>query len=265
MIRRFVLPLAIVATTVGVACIDMSAPKGPASISALQLPSPSVVIGDTMRDSTGAVAPLRVVAYDANGKLLGDIAADFFITDTGTVARIGGKNLVGLKLGTVHVIGQIGTLQTPSVSIPVTVAPTALAEIAPTTDTLVVPITGDSATSMATATLVATLHGANDSTAQGFVVKYTIVSAPLTKSGSASPAVYIADDAGHVATADTSNASGVSRRLIVNAVFLADNALAAGTKTDSAVVTLTAMYRGAVVPGSPVRFAIPIKVTPIFK
>src|SRR5262249_40919727 len=53
------------------ACIDMSAPNnGVASISTLLLPSPSVVIGDVMRDSTGVPAPLAVTPFDQAGKAL---------------------------------------------------------------------------------------------------------------------------------------------------------------------------------------------------
>jgi hypothetical protein len=52
--------------------------------------------------------------------------------------------------------------------------------------------------------------------------------------------------------------------LVVNSFFLADSALAAGTKIDSAVVNATAFYRGALVAGSPVRFVVPIRVIPKF-
>jgi hypothetical protein len=260
-IRRFVPTLAFVALAAGVSCLDMSAPKGPASISSLQLPSPSVVVGDTMRDSTGAVSPLRVVAFDADGKRIGEVTADFFIADTGHVAHIGGTTLVGDKLGTVRVIGQVGVLQTPAVTVTVTVAPTTLAKSTTPIDTLRVPKTTDSATSMASAALSVTLHGANDSTAQGFLVKYVIVSAPLTRSGITSPAVYLADDLGHAGATDTSDAGGATRKLTVNSFFLANDSLVAGTKIDSAVVDASSFYRGVLVPGSPVRFIVPIRVT----
>jgi hypothetical protein len=260
-IRRFVPTLVLVAIVAGVACLDMSAPKGPASISALLLPSPSVVVGDTMRDSNGVAAPLKVVAFDANGNRIGEVAADFFITDSGHIAHIGGSTLVGDQLGTVHVIGQIGALQTPAATIPITVAPAKIAQSATPIDTLRVPTTGDSATSIASSVLAVTLLGANDSTAQGFIVKFAIVRAPLTKSGTTSPAVYLADDLGHVASSDTSDAGGASRRLTVNSLFLADDSLSAGKKIDSAIVNASAFYRGVLVPGSPVQFVVPIRVT----
>src|SRR5207253_2248797 len=135
---------------------------------------------------------------------------------------------------------------------------TIIAAVTAKPDTLRVPITGDSASSMASAALAVTLRGAGDSAAQGFLVKYVLVKAPLTKTGSSSPAVYLADDGGHLSTVDTSDASGASRKLVVNATLLADQALVAGQKTDSAVVTASASYRGAPVSGSPIRFVVPI-------
>ena len=88
MIRRIATSLFVVAGLVAMACIDMSPPKGPASISSLLLPSPSVVVGDSMRDSLGVVAPLRILAYDANNVPLTNVATLFFITDTAATAHL---------------------------------------------------------------------------------------------------------------------------------------------------------------------------------
>ena len=89
MIRRIATSLFVVAAVVAMACIDMSAPKGrPASISSLLLPSPSVVVGDSMRDSAGKVAPLRIIAYDANNAPIPSLEVLFFVTDSAAVAHI---------------------------------------------------------------------------------------------------------------------------------------------------------------------------------
>ncbi|HEX3867082.1 MAG TPA: hypothetical protein VHV78_10025, partial [Gemmatimonadaceae bacterium] len=235
MINRFGTALVLAAVAVGVACVDMSAPKGPASISSLQLPSPSVVLGDMMRDSTGAPAPISLIAYDAKNNPI-TVSAQFFILDSAAAAHITSSNIiVGDKFGVVHVVGQIGLLQTPIVTVPVTVAPTNIAAASTVIDTLEVPITGDSATSIGITTVSVTMHGANDSTAQGFLVKFAIVKAPATKTGASSPAIYLTDDAGNLSTVDTTDVSGASRRLNVNSTLLADDSLAAGQKTDSVV------------------------------
>jgi len=116
-----VLSLAVAA----VACIDLSAPKGPASISLIKLPAAFVVRGDVMRDSAGTPAPPVINQFDANGRLIGGAAPQFFILDSAPAAHFDPSNsvLVGDKLGIVNFIGQVGSLQTPSIQVPVTVLP----------------------------------------------------------------------------------------------------------------------------------------------
>jgi hypothetical protein len=266
--HRFVRLLGVVAVGLAVACIDMSAPKGAASISVLQLPSPSVVVGDTMRDSLGKAAPLTVVAYDGNNARLTDISPLFFISDTTHTAHLkGGNVLVGDKPGSVQLIGQIGSLQTPPATVPVTFAPTKIVAVPLPQDTLRAPFPLDSATSIASMAIGALvlgvpLPGGTDSVSQGFVVKYDLKYAPVTKAGSKSPAVYFVDGQQHVATADTTHATGASRQLTVNSSLLADPALLGGTKVDSAVVEVSTKYKGVLVSGSPVRFVVLITVLP---
>jgi hypothetical protein len=263
-ISRIATILVVIGAVVGVACVDMSAPKGAASISALQLPSPSVVVGDVMRDSTGAPANLSVIAYDANGGKITDLATQFFVTDTGAPATLDASGmLTGTKVGTVHVVGQIGALQTPVAAIPITVAPKLIARA----DTI---------------TRVDTVHASTDTTQHdfvpaavkvsgdsgvgvvGFVVKFTLVHAPATKSTSKAPAVFLADDQLNPSTVATTDASGqASRKVVVVGALLADTTLASllSGKRDSAVVTAQTSYKGALISPSPIRIVIPIVAT----
>jgi hypothetical protein len=262
-IRRIVTSLFAVGALVGMACIDMSAPKGAASISALLLPSPSVVVGDTMRDSLGIVAPLRVIAYDANDAPIADLPSLFFITDSAAAAHLDkGNVVVGDKLGAIHLIGQVSGVQTTPVTVPITVAPTTLALTAKV-DTLTVPFTkaGDTTSASTGSTKIAvTLKGKGDTASLGFVVKYELKSAPATIAGSTLAAVSILDDLGKLARADTTDATGASRTLLVRSSLLADVALQGGQKTDSVVVLVSTTYKGAQVGGSPIRVVIPLKV-----
>jgi hypothetical protein len=240
------------------ACVDMSAPKGAASISVLQLPSPSVVIGDVMRDSLGAPAKLGVIAYDANGSPMTDVAAQFFITDSLPVAHFDASGaLVGDKAGSVHIIGQVGSLQTPAVTLPITVAPTKITA-AGKTDTIKAPLVADTLTNDKKLAEVL-VTGAGDAGSQGFIVRYTLQYAPAKKDTAA--AVFLVDDAGKPSSTDTTDASGrAGRNVAVNARRLADPALLGGQKVDSAVVLVQTSYKGVLVPGSPVRLVFPIKV-----
>jgi hypothetical protein len=239
----------------------MSAPSGAASISALLLPSPSVVVGDTMRDSVGAVASLRVVAYDANNTPIPGLPTLFFLKDTSHFAHITNSTfLVGDKLGLVQLVGQVSGVQTVPVTVPVTLAPKTFA-LAPSPvlpDTFFVPLTkpGDTTSaSTGTQAIAVTLKAAGDTASLGFVVKYQLISAPATAPGSKTPAVFIAADAGKESPVDTTDASGASRSIIVKTGLLAD-----ATKVDSVVVLISTSYKGKPVAGSPIRVKLPVKL-----
>ncbi|MEP6494046.1 MAG: hypothetical protein ABJF01_15290 [bacterium] len=242
----------------------MSAPKGAASLSVLQLPSPNVVRGDTMRDSLGVAAPLSVVAYDGNDAKISDIKPLFFISDTSHTAHLkDGAVLVGDRLGFVQLIGQVGGLQTPPVSVPVTVAPTTFARVLNTDptkgDTLFAPPSTDSAASIGRVALAVSLRGVGDTASQGFVVRYKLLqdpAPPATKPGATTPAVYLATDPAHIASIDTTDATGATLLLVVNAFYLANQ-----KPLDSAVVEVSTSYKGVPVAGSPIRIVVPIKVT----
>jgi len=261
-IRRIALPLATIAALTALACVDMSAPSGAASISALLLPSPSVVVGDTMRDSTGAVAALRVIAYDANNTPISGLATSFFVTDTAKIAHIANSSfLVGDKQGSIHVIGQVTGVQTVPVPVPVTVAPTTFALAGTIPDTIFGTIAGDTTQSISNQAIGVTLKGKGDTAVVSFVVKYDLKYAPATKPGSATPAVFIGADASKASPVDTTDASGsASRSIIARSFLLADQQLAAGQKTDSIVLLISTSYKGVLVGGSPLRVVRPFKV-----
>src|SRR6185503_16619414 len=57
-----------VALWLGVSCLDISSPvTGIAAITPIIAPTPSVVTGDTLRDTLGRVDSLRVFAFAPNG------------------------------------------------------------------------------------------------------------------------------------------------------------------------------------------------------
>ncbi len=257
--HRVFTSVVVVAVVLGLACVDMSAPKGPASISNLQLPSPSVIVGDVMRDSTGTPAPLTILSFDATGAHTVAPTAEFFITDTTKSAHLSGGNvLTGDKVGATVIVGQIGNLQTSSVTVQVTFAPFQMTHTGSDT-TLVAPLSGDT-TVTAAANLSLTVKSAQDSGSAGIVVHYALLRAPGS-SNTKHQAVFITDNSGKPASADTTSTTGSStRRLVVFPAFLNDPALLAGTKTDSAIIEARASYKGALLNGAPVRFVIPIRV-----
>lgn len=261
--RRRIVAGLVACAVAAVACIDMSAPKGAASISLVQLPSPSVVRGDTMRDSAGVVTPVTVTAFSAIGVPIPGVPTELFVIDTLLTAHFtAGHLLVGDKLGVVTVVGQASGIQTLTVNVPVTVRPTLLLRgpILPD-DTLKAPLGADSATSIGHQTLSTIVKGVGDTTVQGVIVHYRLAKT-LGTSSLTTPAVYISDASLKEANADTTDASGTAnkRQVTVFTRLLSDQALVSGQKVDSVIVEATASYKGVPLVGSPLRIVIPVKV-----
>lgn len=255
-------------TLVGaVSCLDMSAPTGgPASLSTLQVPAAFVVRGDVMRDSAGNPAPLSIIAYDQNGDTMSGVKAQFFITDTSHLAKIGTDNIVQAAdtTGIIHVVGQVGGIQTPAVTIFVTNAPAVITSAVGPTDTVKVKIGADTTTGRGTQPAPAMVFATDGKTpVPGVIVHFSIAYAPDSNAATskAPRAVYLVDDNGKLSSVDTADGSGrVSRSVVVITSRLASSALVQGTTTDSVVVKASATYLGKPLTNSPVPLKIPLKV-----
>ena len=240
------------AAALAAGCVDVSSPAGSVvSISALQVPSPSVVRGDVMRDSTGAPAPLRITAYDGTNQPITGLRPEFFLLDRGAHLHSSGV-LVGDSLSTVRVVGSVGGLQTAPTPVFVTVAPLKVAA-AGKIDTMRVRASGDTAQNLSPA-LSVIVTGAGDTAAVGFIVRYVVTRAPASLPG-APPTVYIADQTGRPMSSDTTDTGGRATR---RRAALRINAL--GAPLDSIVVEASVTYKGAPLLGSPVRLVIPAKL-----
>ncbi len=247
----------LVFAALGVACLDLSAPVGPASISTIQLPAAFVVRGDTMRDSAGTPAPPVVNQFNSKGQLIGGDAPQFFILDTAPAAHFDPTTgvLVGDHLGTVNFIGQIRGLQTPSVPVAVTVQPSVIDQGTGAKDTIQAPLTQDTTVAPGSSPIPVLVKGLGDTAVQGMVVHYAITR--TLASNNAKPAVYITrGPGGPLTTTDTTDVTGAASHDLLNvrASFLADVAIATGQKVDSVIVQATASYKGTPLAGSPVTF-----------
>ena len=64
------------------ACAEIgTSPDEPAAIELTALPSPSVVIGDTLRDESGLVAPARATVLNVRGAVIADAAVRYLYAD----------------------------------------------------------------------------------------------------------------------------------------------------------------------------------------
>jgi hypothetical protein len=222
------------------ACSDLGSPgSGVFSITPLQLPLPGIVVGDTMRDSLGVAAPLRVIAFNANGDTVA--ATPTFVLFDATAHLVNGAYLVADDTGRMRIIGGIGNLQTLPETVTVTQSPDTLfaTDSAHHVKTFSV-LGGDTSlvTSAELTTRVAHEDGLTLSDVNAVIVKYSIVSAPPPKG--AIPTVYLVNGA-QESTRDTTVTGRASRAARLRVQQLTSLAL------DSAVIQATASYRGVTI------------------
>jgi hypothetical protein len=216
-------------------CDWSAGPNDLYSISRLMLPSPGIVVGDTMRDSLGNAAVLRLIAYARSGDTLTGQQKYFITLDTLT-HLVGGMVLLGDHLGTSRVIGGIGSLQTLPETVKVTLRPDTLIAADSVRHLKTYLLLTDSISNSADLSALVQNRTGTPTPVDAVIVKYTLVSSPPSKSFL--PSVTIMNG-NTISTADTTSAGRVGRslRLYVNRLLTVNE--------DSAVVDATASYRGA--------------------
>jgi hypothetical protein len=210
------------------------------------LPSPSVVVGDSLRDSLGVVRPITVTAFDFQGDTASPPKIRFLASGRGIKV----DSLTGIVTGDSVQAGAkinvtVGSIQSP-VTIGVALRPDTIIA-ANGRDSLSYSLT-DTTLNVSPALGVKILHGKTaDSAVVGWRVSFRMVS----PAGTVAQLVNDANAPG--TTADTTDASGVaSRRMKLNVAQLT-------TASDSVVVLASASYRGVAVRGSPVRLVLKYK------
>lgn len=105
------------AFVVALACGDVPTfAGGIVYISPIVLPAPAVAAGDQLRDSTGKVAPLQVLAYDTAGNVIPNVAVTYVISSIpvgGATIDANGFLTATDSVRTLQIVGRIGSsLQT---------------------------------------------------------------------------------------------------------------------------------------------------------
>ncbi len=230
--------------------------NGIAYISAVQLPSPVVIAGDTLRDSLGRVAPLRVRAFDKNEQEVPGTTTTWFVSpaDTGIHIDANGILRTSDSLRVVHLVGRIGDrLQTAE----------ALLYVVPRPDQVVgAGLTDPIVGAPGKGTLQVTVTGTRKTVrgpVRGVVVRYRIVAvndSPIVDS----TRVFLVDDANiplrnaFSMAVDTTNESGVASRFVA----VSDTTGIRKVEISATVRSL----RGETIAGNPVTFVLPLKKTP---
>jgi hypothetical protein len=266
--------VAVMTAVAAMACSDIfgGASRSPiASISALALPYPTVVVGDVMRDSLGQAAPVSIQAYDANGNVVTSQLPTFTVLDatTSTLATSVQIDQNGFVHGLIRdtlgarVFAGFGTLTAPPQRVIVSVAP---AKATRPVDTLQISfidsVTDTLRTSNWSGLLELMLTDASGTGAQGFVVTYAVTRypAPLNPGDQAA---YIADATGKPSGRDTTKSKGTAgRRVVLRQSKLDTASVRRGLKIDTITVRATVKYNGADVSGTPIDYIIPVSKKP---
>lgn len=252
--RRTVLAVLGAATWWLASCRDIPAPdNGILSISGILLPSPGLVAGDTMRDSTGLAAPLRLIAFAASGQPIDPQPVPVFVAlDTG--ALVSGQWLIGSREGSsVRIVGGVGSLQSQVAIVKVTLSPDTIAAADSTQHTKTYTlVAGDTVVNSAELATRVVHRGTTDSGVEAVIVRYTIARAP-PGNGMGPTVVLVSGNAS--SARDTTDAGGRASR--VARLRLATLTSAAPETT---AVSATASYRGRAL--GTVQFIVIFKTTP---
>jgi hypothetical protein len=231
------------------ACADVSGSS--TSVLSIQfdsLAAPSVVVGDTLRDTTGAVIIPVVRAFNFNGDEITPVTVRFQTPDSGLVVDSVTGIITGDSLRSTpgRIVATVGSLQAIQ-RLDLTLRPDLLAGLHDR-DSLSYSLL-DTTLNVSPQLTVKLTHGVapNDSVVKSYIVSFAIVSQSHPQLGE------LINDAGKPSVVDTTDANGVAGRAIrLHPVNLT-------TPIDSIIVSATARYRGTEVSGSAVRLVLKLK------
>jgi hypothetical protein len=226
------------------ACEISNPPSGLSSISTLVPAWPAVVVNDTLRDSTGAAAPLHVDAFNGSGQPVSDFEVTFIALDTGLVIKSGGF-VVGDRLRTspARIVAQVrrggDVLQTPEVNVDVVPPPDS---VTPGADTAFAAktLSPTDPTPVPSDTLAVSVFGRPPSGGtrigvRSWVIRYSILKEPQGVNGQRT-ALFAGFGSDTVAF-DTTNATGIAKKrtIVLQRALLA----AGGAKPETILVKAT--------------------------
>jgi hypothetical protein len=214
------------------------------------LAAPSVVIGDTLRDTTGAVRLPSVHAFNTKGAEIASAPVWFQSPDSGVTVDSATGIIVGdsLRSTSARIIATVGELQALQ-RLDVTLRPDFI--VAENGLDSVAYSLLDTTKNVSAALSVRLAHGtpANDSAVRSYVVSFSIVSQ------SDPQLAELVNESRRPSVVDTTDATGIAGRLI----RLHPQFLPADKQIDTVIVNASARYRGVLVSGSPVRLVLTLK------
>lgn len=247
--RLFIVSWVAALSAAAFACTDVT--DSSTSVLSIQfdsLAAPSVVLGDTLRDTTGAVVIPVVRAFNFQGEEIASAPVWFQSPDSGVEVDSITGIIVGdsLRSTPARIVATVGTLQAVQ-RVDVTLRPDLLAA-EHGRDSLSYSLL-DTTVNVSPLLTVKLTHGVapNDSAVKSYIVSFAIVEQAAPGLGE------LVNDAGRPSLVDTTDANGVAgRRIRLHPRLLI-------SIEDSIIVNATARYRGLPVPGSFARLVLKFK------
>jgi hypothetical protein len=257
--------LGFLAFAVVIAATCTSIPTDPTAVFSLavdSLPAPSVVAGDTLRDTNGIARPLSVRAFNIQNQVLANVHVQFLSLSPSQMT-VSSKNFaIGTRGGDsiVRVIADANGLQSLPFNVPVVLKPDSMVfadsdSISSAALSLTSPDSDVSA-----ALNIVLLHRADtlggDSVTRSYIVHYQITYPASAATGKGLPSdttlpAYLIEGDGAPSRTDTTDGNGMGTRAVHFSVAQFEP-----KSKDSIVVLATAVYRDSVIAGTPRRFVI---------
>jgi hypothetical protein len=258
--RHVVSFLAALAATSVVACTDV--PTDADAVSAIQfssLPAPSIVGGDSLRDSTGAPVRLSAIAFNFDGDEIAGAPFTFFSPDTLIeISEDGFVTSIAPRDTPAKIFATLGSLQSRGVDLPIVARPdTVRADGAP--DTLRFGATGSDVATVRTSDTVrvAVEHRVTGTTTFAAVpfrlVDFRLVHGGIEIAPGDSTVAHLVDENGRASVIDTTGTDGRAFR------FLRVRRASLAASLDSIIVLITTRVERGLVPGAPVRIVLPVR------
>ena len=261
--------VAVGAVAVVVACAEVG--TGPSEAAAIEMTpyaSPSVVIGDTLRDLNGVITPIRAIVRNVKGDPITGAPIRYLYADAPRDSALVVDSITGIvralraSTADARLAARIGSsLQVLRLLI-VTQRPDSMdrggqpdASVFTTTfpDTGRTQATRNSSQPLNVIVRHVEANGAG-SLVNGWPVKFEIIS-PANPTNDTTKSVYLVDDAGRASVLDTTDLSGTAGRK----VRVRATAYPSGAAVDTVVVRASVSYKGKALNGSPIRMVLPVK------
>ncbi len=264
-----VLLLALVSGVSIVACTEVgTGPDAPAAIELPPYPSPSVVIGDTLRDLNGRVTGIHAIVRNVRGEVIADAPTRYLYADALRDSALAVDSISGVvravraPKGTARLAARVGASLQVLREIIITTRPDSVdrnGQAGLTLFTTTFPDTGRAkATANSSPTFNVSVRNIDSTKAptgvNAWPVRFELVS-PVNATNDTTRSVYLVDESGRPSVLDTTDGTGTAGRK----VRIRAQLFPTGTAIDSVIVRAIITHRGVAVKGSPIRMALPVK------